>query len=178
MVIGGTGMLSACASTLVDDGWHVILPSRRHAPIPTAAGNGGTGRALWIAADWSDPAAFAERARRVLRGPVELLVAWVHREHRADVLRAVSPLLEPGAPVVEVHGSAAADAKGGYPDPILADHPTQQVVLGYLPVGRTSRRLTHEEISDGVLVAVRRALAGGPPAVQQVGRPRRWSLRN
>jgi len=177
MVIGGTGMLTACASTLVDDGWHVLLPSRRHAPIPAVSGHGGEGRALWIEADWSDPDGFARRARRVLRGPVELLVTWVHREHRADVLHAVSPLLAMDAPVVEVHGNAAADAFGGYPDPVLADHPTQQVVLGFVPIGHTSRRLTHDEISDGVLAAVRRALEGRPPSVQQVGRPRRWFLR-
>jgi NAD(P)-dependent dehydrogenase (short-subunit alcohol dehydrogenase family) len=176
LVIGGTGMLAACTSALVADGWHVVLPSRRYAPIPTTArlADGG-GRALWVAADWSDPGGLAERAKRALGGPVELLVAWVHREHRGDVLRAVAPLLAMGAPVVEVHGSAAAVLVGGYPEPVLGDHPTQQVVLGFVPVGRSSRRLSHEEISAGVLAAVERALADKPPAVHQVGEPRPWS---
>jgi NAD(P)-dependent dehydrogenase (short-subunit alcohol dehydrogenase family) len=175
-VIGGTGMLAACTSALVADGWHVVLPSRRYAPIPTTAGMSSSGgRALWVAADWSDPAGLAERARRALGGPVELLVAWVHREHRADVLHAVAPLLAKNAPIVEVHGSAAAVLVDGYPEPVLPDHPTQQVVLGFVPVGRTSRRLSHEEISDGVLAAVQRALADKPPAVHQVGEPRPWS---
>jgi hypothetical protein len=117
----------------------------------------------------------AARAKRALGGQVELLVAWVHREHRAAVLEEVAPLLAPGAPIVEVHGSAAAVSIDGYPEPVLMDHPTQQVVLGFVPVGRTSRRLTHEEISVGVLAAVRRALAAKPPAVHQVGQPRPWS---
>src|SRR6266568_1150811 len=116
LVIGGTGMLSACTSALVAEGWHVVLPSRRYAP-----------------------------------------------------------LLAPGAPIVEVHGSAAAVLLDGYPEPVLPDHPTQQVVLGFVPVGRTSRRLSHEEISAGVMAAVERALAGKPPAVHQVGEPRPWS---
>ena len=29
LVLGGTGMLAGCAETLVADGWHVVLPSRR-----------------------------------------------------------------------------------------------------------------------------------------------------
>ena len=174
-MIGGTGMLSACTSALVAEGWHVVLPSRRYAPIPTTPANSDAGRALWVAADWSDPDGLASRAKRALGGPVDLLVAWVHSEHRAAVLHAVAPLLAQGAPIVEVHGSSAAALLDGYPDPVLPDHPTQQVVLGFVPVGRTSRRLSHEEISNGVMAAVRRALAAKPPAVHQVGEPRPWS---
>lgn len=167
-------MLSACASVLVADGWHIVLPSRRYAPIPTLPSNGSAGRALWVAADWSDPDSLAKRCRKALNGPVELLVSWVRREHRTALLSAVAPLLAPDAPVVEVHGSAAYDPVTGYPDPVLADHPTQQLVLGFVAVGQTSRRLNHEEISEGVLDAVDRALAGKPPGVYQVGEPRPW----
>jgi hypothetical protein len=118
----------------------------------------------------------ADRAGKALGAPAELLVTWVRREHRADVLRAVEPLLAPDAPVVEVHGSAAYDPVTGYPDPVLADHPTQQVVLGFVPVGRSSRRLNQNEISGGVLDAVDRALSGKTPGVFQVGEPRPWSM--
>ena len=173
-MIAGTGMLAACTSRLVSEGWHVVLPSRRYAPIPAVPADAG-GRALWVAADWSDPSGLAVRAGRALGGPAELLVTWVRREHRGVLLSAVSYLLAPGAPVVEVHGSAAFDPVSGYPDPVLADHPTQQLVLGFVPVGRTSRRLSHEEITEGVLEAVDRALAGKAPGVHQVGEPRPWS---
>lgn len=105
-------------------------------------------------------------------------MAWVHSEHRPAVLRAVEPLLAPDAAVVEVHGAAAVDAFGGYPDPVLPRHPTQQVVLGFMPVGSTSRRLSHEEITDEVLAAVERALGGRAPGVYQVGEPRPWSTVN
>lgn len=171
-------MLSACASTLVADGWHVVLPSRRYSPISAVPVGAGGGRALWVPADWSDPDGLAERAARALTGPVELLVAWVPSEYRAAVMWAVEPLLAADAAVVQVHGAAAADPVVGYPDPVLPGHPTQQVVLGFMPVGSTSRRLNHEEISDGVLAAVRRALAGRSPGVHQVGEPRPWSTVN
>jgi NAD(P)-dependent dehydrogenase (short-subunit alcohol dehydrogenase family) len=176
LVIGGTGMLAACTSVLVADGWQVVLPCRRYAPIPTVSVGSHAGRALWVAADWSDPVGLADRARRALGGPVELLVTWVRREHRQALLEAVAPLLAPDAPVVEVHGSAAFDPASGYPDPVLPNHPTQQLVLGFVPAGGTCRRLSHEEISEGVLDALDRALAGKPPGVYQVGEPRPWPV--
>lgn len=167
-------MLAACTSVLVADGWHVVLPCRRYAPIPTVSAGQHTGRALWVAADWSDPVGLAARSRRALGGPVDLLVTWVRREHRQALHEAVAPLLAADAPVVEVHGSAAFDPASGYPDPVLPDHPTQQLVLGFVPAGGTCRRLSHEEISEGVVDAVDRALAGKPPGVYQVGEPRPW----
>jgi hypothetical protein len=170
LVLGGTGMLAGCTATLVAEGWHVVVPSRRHFPISAAAfGDDLPQRALWVATDWLDPVDLAERAGRALGGPAELLVAWVHSEYRESVLKAVAPLLTPDAPVVEVHGSAAADPLSGCPDPVLPDHPTQQVVLGLMRVGESTRWLNHAEVSDGVLAAVRRALAGRPATVFQVG---------
>lgn len=167
LVLGGTGMLAGVAAALLDDGWHVVLPSRRRPSIPATNGHASTAR--WVKADWTTPTALAEAAGEALGGMAELLVAWVHREVRAGVLRAVAPLLAPQAPVVEVHGSASANPVGGCPDPILPNHPTQQVVLGYVRHAGRTRWLTHEEISAGVLDAVRRALAGRPPHVHQVG---------
>jgi len=170
LVLGGTGMLAGSAVDLLEDGWHVVLPSRRRPTLPATNGHSGPPRAArWVKADWSAPDALATAAADALGGPADLLVAWVHREVRAAVLRAVGPLLAPGAPVVEVHGSASANPLGGCPDPVLPSHPTQQVVLGYVRHAGRTRWLTHEEISAGVLDAVRRALAGRPPAVHQVG---------
>ena len=160
LVLGGTGMLAGAAAALLDDDWHVVLPSRRR-----PATNG----ARWVKADWTNPTALARAAADALGGPADLLVAWVHREVRAAVLRAVGPLLVPDAPVVEVHGSASANPLGGCPDPVLDGHPTQQVVLGYVRHAGRTRWLTHQEISAGVLDAVHRALEGRPPAVHQVG---------
>lgn len=162
LVLGGTGMLSGVADALLDDGWEVVLPSRRR---PTTNGRA----ARWVKADWSEPAALATSAAEAVDGPVDLLVAWVHRGVRVSVLRAVAPLLADGAPVVEVHGSASANPLGGCPDPVLPNHPTQQVVLGYVRHAGRTRWLTHDEVSAGVLDAVRRALDGKPPHVHHVG---------
>lgn len=166
LVLGGTGMLAGVAVSLLDDGWHVVLPSRRRPHIPVTDGKPNVAR--WVSADWADPAGLVDGARAALGGPADLLVAWVHHEVRTSVLRAVAPLLTPRAPVVEVHTGATR----GCPDPVLADHPTQQVVLGYVRHAGRTRWLTHDEISAGVLDAVRRAVAGRPPHVHQVGESR------
>jgi hypothetical protein len=176
LVIGGTGMLAGCVAALVQDGWHVVVPSRRYAPIPDETGNGDR-KSLWVQADWSAPKELAARADKALDGKADLLVAWVHSTARPSVLRAVAPLLAPGAPVVEVHGSASANPIDGCPDPVLPDHPTQQVVLGYIRQAGRTRWLTHAETVAGVMDAVRRALAGRPPAVHQVGEFRPQLLR-
>jgi hypothetical protein len=76
-----------------------------------------------------------------------------------------------------VHGSASANPVGGCPGPILADHPTQQVVLGYVRHAGRTRWLTHQEISAGVLDGIRRALEGRTPGMHQVGEFRPVSRR-
>jgi NAD(P)-dependent dehydrogenase (short-subunit alcohol dehydrogenase family) len=167
LVLGGTGMLAGCVDALVGDGWYVVMPSRHRPPAPH--------KALWVQADWSDPATLAERAGEALDAPADLLVAWVHGSFRNPVLQAVAPLLADNAPVVEVHGSASANPIVGCPEPVLPSHPTQQVVLGFLRHGGRTRWLTHRETVDGVLAAVHRALEGRLPAVHQVGEFRPWS---
>jgi NAD(P)-dependent dehydrogenase (short-subunit alcohol dehydrogenase family) len=167
LVLGGTGMLAGCVEGLIDEGWHVVLPSRRR-PLTTP-------QAEWVQADWSQPAELAEVAGKALGGPANLLVAWVHGSFRVPVLSAVAPLLAPGAPVVEVHGSASANPVQGCPEPVLSQHPTQQVVLGFLRHEGRTRWLTHSETVEGVLAAVHRALEGRQPAVHQVGEFRPWT---
>lgn len=163
LVLGGTGMLAACAAELVERGWHVVSPSRR-APLMPDSLPGRAARATlkvgnrptWLHADWARPAALAEDARAALDGPADLLVAWVDASYRQSVLRAVAPLLAPHAPVVEVHAASPV------PDPVLDGHPAQQVLLGHFAHDANRR------ISAGVLAAVDRALAGRPPSLHRV----------
>lgn len=160
-------MLAGCVEALTSEGWYVVSPSRRR---PKDAHG-----AVWVQADWARPGELAERAEIALGGPAELLVAWVHGSFRGPVLRALSPLLDEGCPVVEVHGSASANPVQGCPEPVLASHPTQQVVLGYLRHAGRTRWLTHRETADGVMAGVRRALDGRRHAVHQVGEFRPWN---
>ncbi|GGS34501.1 hypothetical protein GCM10010171_31180 [Actinokineospora fastidiosa] len=150
-------MLAGVSTTLVAAGWHIVLPSRRYAPLAVD----GTGRARWVRADWTRPNDLACQAARVLGGQADLLVAWVADTVRIPVLRAVGPLLKPHAPVVEVHADRPMD-------PVLDTHRTHQVVLGEVGYAGRTRWLTDEEITTGVLEAIDRALAGQPPMARRL----------
>lgn len=175
LVIGGSGMLSGCVTTLVNDGWRVVVPSRRHAPIPDQ-GTGGHARVVWVAIDWLEPGDCVRRCRKALSGPADLLVAWVHASYRHDVFRAVPELLRPGAPVVEVFQNTGADPRIRLGEPSLPDHPTQLVVLGYVEANGYARNLSSAEISRGVAEAVQRAVTGRQPMLHQIGEPHPWAL--
>lgn len=140
-------------------------------------GPGAGGTAYWVGATWSEPAELAARSAKALGGKADLLVAWLPTPVRAAVMHAVAPVLASDAAVVEVHNSGSADPIGGCPEPVLASHPTQQLVLGYRAEGERTRWLTHQEVVAGVLDAVRRAIDTKPPAVHQVGQFRAWSGR-
>ncbi|TWH19901.1 hypothetical protein [Prauserella rugosa] len=186
LILAGTGMLRRVARELAVDGWRVVLPSRRYAPIPVGdpqlrsvrwtAGNRhtsvGSGKATWVQAHWDEPAELARKAGHVLDGPADLLVAWLHAAYRGAVLEAVEPLLSDTAPVVEVsavpeHGDVIEP-----PDPFYRDRATQQVLLGTTSDIAFGRPLGHEEIERGVLDGVRRALDGRPTSVHQLGERR------
>ncbi|HEX3782170.1 MAG TPA: hypothetical protein VHX38_21115 [Pseudonocardiaceae bacterium] len=178
LVVGGTGMLAGCVAELVRDGWQVVVPSRRYAPIPADLPEYADDRqALWVEADWAAPEDFAQRAEKALGGKAELLVAWVHDAYRAEVLAAITPLLTSDAAVVEVRGSSAAQPLGAAAEPSLPEHVTQLVVLGFVRDGESTRWLTHRETSEGVLDAVHRALAARPPAVHQIGELSQYAIR-
>src|SRR6187399_235702 len=154
LILAGTGMLPEAAETLVRQGWRVVLPSRRYQPLavpeivvpetkpgiaalqrlrppghlPQAfADDMRGGRAVWVEASWDRPAELANKAATALDGEADLLVAWVHDQYRVDVMRAVEPLLARTAGVVEVRTS---DWPLFEPEPVLAEHPTQLVLLG------------------------------------------------
>jgi len=192
LILAGTGMLAGIAENLTRDGWHVVLPSRRYHPLdcetrpgaaalralrrpghrptrPGALRPWSGGRAIWVEAHWDRPRELAAKAGSALRGPADLLVAWVHEEYRRSVMGAVESLLADDAPVVEVRNGSGEFAP---PDPLLTQHPTQLVQLGTVSAYDAHRSLPHAEITEGVLDAVHRALAGAPTATHQVGQAR------
>ncbi len=191
MILAGTGMLSEVAETLVREGWHVVLPSRRYSPIavpepkqgvaalkalrprghrPTnGTGTGGgrkPGRALWVESHWDRPRELAKKAEAALGGPADLMVAWVHEQYRRSVLGACERLLTPHAPVVEVRGAGGPPVE---PEPLLTAHPTQLVMVGAVSELDNSRPLAHAELSGAILFAVNRAVEGRPTSLHQVG---------
>jgi len=167
LVVGGTGMLSEMVEALAGDGGRLSLLSRR-----ASAREGG------FDCDYHDPAAFgaALEAAIARSGPIDLAVAWFH------TLKIPAPRMlaeQVRGRMFQVLGSAMADP--AHPDRLdtarkvadgLPDCAVRQVVLGFQVETGGSRWLTHPEISQGVLEAVR---ADRPLTI--LGRTEPWSAR-
>ena len=167
LVVGGTGMLSGLVEALAGDGGRLSLLSRRASQHP-----GG------FDCDYHDEAGFrAALEAAVLRhGPIDLAVAWFHtlkiaaprvlaQQVRGRMFQVLgSATADPGHP--HRLASAAAVAEG------LVDCRLRQVVLGFQVIGDGSRWLTNDEISAGVLEAVR-----SDRLLSVIGQVEPWSAR-
>jgi NAD(P)-dependent dehydrogenase (short-subunit alcohol dehydrogenase family) len=188
LILAGTGMLAGVVEALVREGWQVVLPCRRYSPIGTQPKPGiaalralrprghrpqatpKAGRAIWVESYWDRPRELAAKADTALDGSADLLVAWVHEQYRRSVLGACERLLATGAPVVEVRGIGGPPVE---PEPLLAAHPTQLVMIGSISeTGSGNRPLAHAEVTEGVLGAVCRAVEGRAASLHQVGQSR------
>lgn len=167
LVVGGTGMLSGLVEALAGDGGRLSLLSRQASQLP-----GG------IDCDYHDELAFGRALEAALdrHGPVELAIAWFH------TLKIAAPRLlaqQVRGRMFQVLGSATADP--AHPHRLataaavaegLPECRLRQVVLGFRLVDGASRWLTNDEISGGVLEAVR-----ADRLLTIVGQVEPWSAR-
>ena len=152
LVVGGTGMLSGLCEALAGDGGRLSLLSRQASRASGADG---------FDCDYHDAASFSAAldAAVARSGPINLAVAWFHTL-KIEAPRLLAERVE--GRLFQVLGSAVGDPS--HPDrlktarKVAEDLPAcalRQVLLGFKVEGAASRWLTHEEISDGVLDAVR-----------------------
>lgn len=177
LVVGGTGMLAGAVSRLAGQGWRVSVLARRASQAPPSASVRG-----WDC-DYHDEAAFrsAVTAAVARDGPIALAIAWFHTLKIPAPRRLAEAVGAPEAPgrYLQVLGSAVADPTR--PDRLATaaavgqDLPNcrlRQVVLGFRIEGGSSRWLSNDEISTGVLDAIAR---DAPLSVIGVTAP--WSAR-
>jgi hypothetical protein len=155
LVVGGTGMLAGLVEALAGDGARLSLISRRASAFARPAVTG-------FDADYYDEAAFEAALREV--GPFDLAVAWFHSVKLPAARRLAERVGVDGAAgrLFQVLGSATADP--ARPDRLataaavaegLPNCRLRQVILGFRVDAGRSRWLTDDEISSGVLEAVR-----------------------
>jgi NAD(P)-dependent dehydrogenase (short-subunit alcohol dehydrogenase family) len=161
LVVGGSGMLSELTIALLERGGRVSCigrSPRRHARIAATADE----RFLPLAVDYRDTDCLAselQRARSTL-GPVSHVIAWIHDPIQPvlqQILESVGSM-EHEVDLLVILGSAAADPsrKGQDLEQLVLPFPNvryREVILGFVLQGSSSRWLTHDEISQGVLHA-------------------------
>ncbi|MFD9574541.1 hypothetical protein ACFWBI_32560 [Streptomyces sp. NPDC059982] len=179
LVVGGTGMLAGVVSALVQEGLTTVVVSRRP-PGPAAFGKHCLAHELLVpvSADYTEPIRFAAALRDAAArtGPFRQAILWIHAGGRPHAYAAVADTLTDDALVVDVLGSRAAAPTGPPPRPPTGLSRTRHrsVILGFTGHGSDTRWLNHEEISEGVLAALRSSQDGG---LHVVGRVRPWEDR-
>ncbi|MDO5066755.1 MAG: hypothetical protein Q4D96_05715 [Propionibacteriaceae bacterium] len=149
LALGATGMLRPAVAQLLDEGEQVVAVSRR-ASRSVAGLPGGV---VAVDADWTRPQEYAELCREAVAGrDVQGVILWVHQPYRDAVTQAIEPLLFEGTRVVRLWGSATGDPRAKAREsyrPCRGD--LCDVYLG----SAGGSWLTHEQISQGALVALR-----------------------
>lgn len=183
LVVGGTGMLRGLSLGLAGQGYTVSVIARNNQRLQSLAEAAAefSGHINPIAVDYGQGEQLRASLVRAIEayGPVVLAVCWIHST-APEALRQVAEAIAASSTscrLFHIRGSAAANpAEKANRLPEWLDRYPQiryrQVILGFVVETEGSRWLTHQEISDGVLAAVRN---DAPYSV--VGTVEPWSLR-
>ena len=146
LLAGGTGMLSGAAKWLAPRCESLTLVARRPQRLADELG------AIALPLDWSVP----DADTRLPDGGFDMVISWLHRDG-IWLARPLEDLLVSGGRSIRIHGSASINREiraQTDPDP-RADVKRQTVVLGWHETGSGKRWLSNEEISKGVISAIR-----------------------
>lgn len=175
LVIGASGMLAEVARWLAKEGWQVTVVGRDRQKLEQVR-NGALnpGSVHLLALDYGQTetlrAAMAELVAS--RGPMELVVAWIHQTAPDALATVLAELSRPKQPfrLYHVCGSRA------WKNPPAVHVPTtcayQRVILGFVCEGEDARWLTNAEIANGVIRAI-----GEKAAQAIVGQVEPWERR-
>ncbi|MCL6455036.1 MAG: short-chain dehydrogenase [Alicyclobacillus sp.] len=154
LTIGGTGMLLGATKWLLKQGHTVSVVSRRAEQVC---------RGDWavnthpISVDYRHTQELRGRISQALSlyGPVELAVLWIHSD-APDAFSVIADEVSRAATapwrLFHVRGSMAHVHPESPSVPLNCRY--RQVILGFVRETGTSRWLTHEEISDGLVRAI------------------------
>jgi len=156
LVVGGTGMLVGVTRRLAEQGHIVSFVSRR--------GNQGlfsdltAGKMNSIAVDYHDSSMLRRRICEAIsaHGPIQLAVFWIHSDAPDGfqvIANEISNHVEVSWTLFHVRGSVAHLHSEPPQVPCICLY--RQVILGFVADGNGSRWLMNDEISGGVIEAIR-----------------------
>lgn len=157
LVIGGTGMLAKVSIWLSENGYHVSAIGRNPEKMQRLLDQ-NPAQLTPVLVDYTNTKELAEQLQHVQQqnGPIHLVVAWIH-----STGTRVIPCLTESLPRLQmwdlfhVNGSSSnlEDIKTKTAVPQYIGY--HQILLGFKIESGSSRWLTHDEISDGVIEAIR-----------------------
>ena len=157
LVIGGTGMLAKASVWLSENGYQVSVIGRNPEKMQRLIVENPV-RLTPVLVDYTSTKELAEQLVHIQQknGPIHFVVAWIHSTGQ-QVIPCLTEFLPHSEPwkLFQVNGSSSnlqeMKAKTVVP-PNVSFH---QVLLGFKIESGKSRWLTHDEISDGVIKAIR-----------------------
>ncbi|MCM3766961.1 short-chain dehydrogenase [Neobacillus niacini] len=160
LVIGGTGMLSALPLWLVKEGCHVSVIGRSEERLVHLRSRVQDSTCITpISVDYRQEELLREQIRWTVgqNGPLDLVVAWIHSPFKNVLETMAREVADPQQwSLFHVIGSRAnpEEIKTGLSLDGTCSY--RQVQLGFMMEGESSRWLTHKEISNGVIEAIKK----------------------
>lgn len=176
LVIGGSGMLSKVSIWLANQGYHVSVIGRNKEKMQRLEDQIDNPLQMTpVLVDYTKNDELADKLRTIQQknGSIELAVAWIHSNGEN-----VIPTLKNAIPhsvswgLFHVNGSSANLVEIKEKISVLPNMEYYQIQLGFIVENNHSRWLTHEEISAGVIEAIRKK-----KSVHLVGTLEPWNKR-
>ncbi|MED3623601.1 short-chain dehydrogenase [Neobacillus thermocopriae] len=161
LVIGGTGMLSKVSLWLIENGYHVSVIARnaeRMKKLIQEAGSDGRVTPLFV--DYRDSDDLKKNIHQTIKqnGNINIVVAWIHSIAENALQIIVNEVTKGNTDweLFHILGSRAnlEEIKKKAVVPINCKY--YQVQLGFKMEGTRSRWLTNEEISEGIIEAIKK----------------------
>jgi hypothetical protein len=167
LVIGGTGMLRRATVEIAERSRRLTAVARTAASLAILSSLLSARQGdRYETSDWNQPNQFVRDLQRLVNevGPPTLVLAWLHDMNLGPRVAAAVSTPKTRCDFFQVIGSSGASPYGGAMA-VRNQMETEshvkyfQVVLGFMQESGSSRWLTNDEISDGVLEAVRKRKA-------------------
>ena len=157
LVIGGTGMLAKVSIWLSENGYHVSVIGRNPEKMQRLLEQ-NPAQMTPVLVDYTNSKELAEHLVHIQQknGPIHLVVAWIHStgQYVIPCLTELIPRSQSWR-LFHVNGSSANLQEIKAKTAIPANIYYHQVLLGFKIESGMFRWLTHEEISDGIIEAIR-----------------------
>lgn len=161
LVVGGTGMLSEVTLWLISQGYHVSIIARNAERMDKLVKRAGTKHHVTpLLVDYTDGKKLQEKLKNTIskNGEIDLVVAWIHSyatEALSIIIDEVSHQMHQWQ-LFHILGSRSnvERIRENLAIPNFCTY--YQVQLGFIIDNGHSRWLTNEEISSGIIEAIKR----------------------
>lgn len=157
LVIGGTGMLAQASVWLSQNGYRVSVVGRNPEKMQRLIERNPEGL-FPVPVDYTDTEKLAEQLAQIQQknGPIQLVLAWIHSDG-PDVIPCLIDSLPRNSQwnLFHVNGSSSNLSEIKAQVSVPANVHYHQIQLGFHLENGGSRWLTHDEISAGVIEAMR-----------------------